>query len=557
MRAPTFAALALVAAAATAQTADAAPAQGRIEGRIVDKSYGPVPAAEVWVTERRQPLAVARTDGSGAFQLPGLPLTELEVHARAAGKVHARASVRLDRDAQLRAVELCLHDAAALRGTITRADGTAIAGATVVATPPPGSPAVPADVTTDAQGRYELALPLGQNDVLAFADGCAAALRAVVVDGTTPCDIALDPAASVALVVQIRGATEAQLRRAECRADLALDGRMLDLPAALSRGRPDARGDWVVTGLPGNLQFHDQHVRVPGCKTEFRRGGLQGQRFVAQVTATEAGPLHGRMVDADGAPLGQRQLRCRTASGDTTLTTDADGEFSAADLLTVGEHFELQPLDQALANRRADNAYVPGFDFDPKHAYALATVAAHTITGRVVDGQGQPVRGAEVTLSAEAPGGRARRGRPLFAFATTDQNGSYAFHQLDPRGLSSLRVGAGHFDHDTASVEVVLADAPTTTAPALKLTELAMLRGVLLDANGAPVAGARIELQPPEPADRHNPSTSTDREGRFTLRCPAGTWRPGLLRRASTTWMLERVLLQPGTTTEIELKLPR
>jgi len=159
------------------------------------------------------------------------------------------------------------------------------------------------------------------------------------------------------------------------------------------------------------------------------------------------------------------------------------------------------------------------------------TVGAALLHGRVLDSSGAPVAGAPVAgrrMEGPADGENlaARPGEPVLALA-------------DAEGRFELSTEAGHLQLFVADVRwaTVLAGLPVTaTRPTEAVVVVAPrieLAGEVLDGLGTPVAGARIDLEPPaglrarlgSVLDYSLPvrwSTLTDERGRFSLpACPS------------------------------------
>lgn len=144
-----------------------------------------------------------------------------------------------------------------------------------------------------------------------------------------------------------------------------------------------------------------------------------------------------------------------------------------------------------------------------------------SISGRAVDGIGQPLPGVSVTTTAEA-GGIART-------TVTGHDGTYRFEALadglwrvdfeiagfDMIRRNHVRVRAGTTAYADASLPISALCECVDVVPQTPLRERA---GLVVDGSGRPLAHARIQIVSPVRRDE----AYADAEGRFRVRVPVG-----------------------------------
>jgi len=155
---------------------------------------------------------------------------------------------------------------------------------------------------------------------------------------------------------------------------------------------------------------------------------------------------------------------------------------------------------------------------------------ALTFTGTVVDGEGKPMAGAQVTAYAVTDTFSLLRPEPV-AQGVTDPEGKFTF-EVDLVGGGGLHFVASR---EGASIgltwwhpELARRLPGNPTELGIRLTTPAILSGVVTDETGAPISGAKVEacvasecfLSPYGPLCRsplNELTTTTDASGRFTF----------------------------------------
>ena len=217
--------------------------------------------------------------------------------------------------------------------------------------------------------------------------------------------------------------------------------------------------------------------------------------------------IRGRVLDAEGTPVEGIQVFARRRAPDPTeaneiLTghtpawgkTDRYGEFAIEQL----GHTEYLLSTRATSGQPAVHVILPvGTDTAELRLRALRTIE---ITGVVTDEEGHPLRGIKVS----GAGSLARR-------AVTETNGSYRLTlQLDEsdarEGNEKCAVIARGAGFLPVQAEVDIADrSPSATDATIPLDFIleahcgdAVLRGLVVDAEGEPISGEAIALSSAE-----------------------------------------------------------
>ena len=154
-------------------------------------------------------------------------------------------------------------------------------------------------------------------------------------------------------------------------------------------------------------------------------------------------------------------------------------------------------------------------------------VRAGVVTGRVVNERGEPVWGSTVQLQPEDPAQRASQAAaPLTT--RTDDRGEFRFSSIKPGPYVVMETPVDVVAGREATVTLVYGTAnqnAETRAPvaSTRSPTTLVLSGRLLDQSGRSLHGARVALLP---EGLGNVWTSAlDAQGRYELRCPAGTYR--------------------------------
>ncbi len=371
---------------------------GRVKGSVRAPHGPPVPGAvvvaEAYELGSWRASAETRTDADGRFSLPVASGT-LRLLARkpgyAAGVVD---DVVVEPGEAVGPVEILLRTAGSLRVAVLRADGTPAVGASVRAGPREG-PWVTG--TTGADGE-------------ALLSGLSSGT--VAVEG-------VDPAA----VPPQRAEGEAVVSRGmESRITLVLSeggyvtGRVLDAQGRPVEGVPvvahaqggarggasrsDRSGAFSIPAPPGRPLTLVAHA--PDGREARYEGALAGEEVDLVLQAV--GRLVGQVLDSDGQPLVEfTVVTVPKAPGPGSgrggyrrvSVVDESGDF-AIEGLPPGDYW-VKALAPGYATGRAGPVWVPeGGEGGPVRIELDATAV---VSGRVLGPEGEPVRGARVSIS--------------------------------------------------------------------------------------------------------------------------------------------------------------
>lgn len=284
----------------------------------------------------------------------------------------------------------------------------------------------------------------------------------------------------------------------------------------------DAQGRAQLPDLPPGpcelLAWTADHAPCEPVSLSLERG----RTSTVELRLARGRVIAGRVLTAAGAPSSGRVSvwqRKGERSFRSQASLEADGAFRLAGL-PAGTTFDVSVDDVPGQFDQRFSGVAPGDDV----RLELAAGPLHTIT--VVDEAGAPIPGAEVELAGSDPDGF------LQARAVTDAEGRAALLGPIPPQHSSLRIEGPrgprlertHERHDEQLADV----APTGLNRRVVLRPKAVLRegvlvGRVVDAQGAPVAGAQIEvhLRYPQGNGASHGVRRTDAEGRFQASLPA------------------------------------
>jgi hypothetical protein len=180
----------------------------------------------------------------------------------------------------------------------------------------------------------------------------------------------------------------------------------------------------------------------------------------AVVAATFA--ISGRVLDVNNQPMLGINVHL-AGSVNADVTTDAAGNYSFTGLpqggnftLTPSEtNFRFQPVNRQVDNLQAD---VNGIDFTGR-------LVNHTITGTIVDPQGNPIPGVTVTLAGAQSAVTTTNQQGTFIFPNVPTNGSFVITpelegvEFSPRNLVINDISADANFNSTGTVQ----PSPTPT----------------------------------------------------------------------------------------------
>ncbi|MDG1983383.1 MAG: carboxypeptidase-like regulatory domain-containing protein [Planctomycetota bacterium] len=295
-----------------------------------------------------------------------------------------------------------------------------------------------------------------------------------------------------------------------------------------------------VTGTDGRFRF--QGVEESRVQVSVEAAGYLDQSLLHSpsdgaltITLDRGRELSGLVRDAEGKPAAGAQVRC----GDRRTRTKADelGRFSVGGIEDPAERGRAPVFVAALHQGHAVGLIQPANLTGEGQVNVLRLERAAPLTGRVVDGDGEPVSGVRVRLRSERmyEGSDVVRGTPpswesLFGEfdRRTGEDGRFEFTHRFP-GPCTLRVTG----RDTPEQGLIVPVGPAESEVEVQLDREA-LRGVVLEGrlvderSGEPISAFRL-LTWSEPVDgsrsatRHGASAGPD--GSFRIeKLDEGTW---------------------------------
>lgn len=533
---------------------------GRLDGRVVDRANGagvggarvellPMPPAGAAflgrvfrlfgglndLAKEVRPAAIAISGADGRFRFEGVRTGTYFVDAR--GDHHVPESVPRARVLASGAggpIDVWVHGGGRVVGRVLLPDGTPARRASLALVPGPNnflSTLNTGDVRwletkSDDEGAFTIpGVPAGEGyEITATGDAFA-------VSHAT--DVTIVVGQDTHVVVQTRaGGTITGRVLAE-----RVDGDPVPLPeahlGAVPRGLRNLRcaeevlaathcvtsadGTYVMRNVPPGdvdvVAIERTHLPAIGARATLADGvAIQ----VADILLRPGAMIAGRVVDVRGSAVAGATLKfdlvdwknfqfdfslapmmAAAVKGFDLPKTDADGKFLAGPI--AGE----APYEVTFSKTGFVDAVLK---HDPKLSSDEVVVVMHAggaVEGVVMDeARGEPVTaytvggGDLVAVEADAPGA----GNP-FAGGTTveDAGGRFRVESVRP-GLSTLVFRAPGYLPTNVDVEVV--EGETKKGVIVQLTPGGVVRGVVLDAEGQPVAGAQVVAQASNSGDR-------------------------------------------------------
>jgi beta-lactamase regulating signal transducer with metallopeptidase domain/thiol-disulfide isomerase/thioredoxin/protocatechuate 3,4-dioxygenase beta subunit len=531
---------------------------------------------DMWLAEGG---AAARTDAEGRWTLnnipPGLNL-DLKLRLNHAdyisdaewGTLQKEQGITL-KDLRTRKATITMRGGLVATGTVTDPEGKPVAGAVVVRGNDPYLEWGSQEVRTDPQGHYWFPpLPAGSINVTVIARGWMPALRNVEIKpGMPPFDFRLEPGKELKLrFVDAAGKPVPGVY-------VAIDGWRTGKslynhrhPNVLDTGIPDRADDqglYVWSWAPADAvryRFYkegmaEQQARLTADGREQTVSLPQVLKLSGRVTDAATGRPIPRFVampvieDMPGRLFTERNHVKNCTNGSFSIQSDRLGYRSDGPDAACRVRIEAEGYRSAISE-----AVKPGAPHAPLD---IRLEPAPPLTGRILDTQGKPVKGARVHLATRSQVVmNPEDDQGMFnQQVLTDQEGAFAFPaQCERYALVVI--------HNLGYAEV--AGTPDSQPGDLALQPWARIQGRLLQA-GKPVPGVWISFNPmrvlggDRPHVQQDLSVQTDRDGRFMFtRVPPikgsvlaqlSVFQPSPLT-SSQSIPLD---LQPGETAEVEL----
>ncbi len=492
----------------------------------------PIPGARVELAQTEFPrkrltaladaAGVVRLDGGDSLSEGDLTVLATDLRNGFAGRATARVA---DGEGDV-TVDVFLYNAAgSVTGRVFKSDGlTPVPNAEVVISNDRGPLALG---ITDGSGDYRADLiPLGAFTVDVFE---AATARRGLASGRIDFDRQVVPinvsevGRGLVTGTLFESGSLAALRGWDVAFDQSINTGRLVPPLRATSG---VDGTFSFPGAPvGDFRIHAGKLFAPGEPIGFAdsSGRLpgEGQRvdlpIVVELQRRRAGRLEGTVRNPDGTPAPNVAVDvcasdCFESYNRLSALSDAQGAF-AFDSVALGR-YTLRARSQV--NRNAATVYgTLAFEGDVSRVL-LTLVGVTTISGEVVQGDGRPAAGAQVTLRGEPASGCADAGSIDICTGFADGNGRFTFINVPARTFILTAVDPVTGLKGVASGSVNPGQ-PFDVRIALEPT--APVSGRVVQPGGAPASGVTVglSLRPlPGQTERHLFQVS-DAGGRFTF----------------------------------------
>jgi len=224
--------------------------------------------------------------------------------------------------------------------------------------------------------------------------------------------------------------------------------------------------------------------------------------------------IRGKVVDSDGNPVAGATVFAASDQSpmfqNNPITAGADGTFQTIPMIRAGR-IEIRARFQDMATPRA---LIVTRSSSSDVVVQLHKGALASISGRVVDAQGQPIKGASIELITQSP--RFSIGSDAGA---TDDKGNFKADSLWADSNYSIEASCNGYGQASSS-QLHMQPGQTTITRDLTLYKRdSSVAGVLLDADNKPVAGQRIFVNGPRTGYNN---LTTDNNGKFSCAVVSG-----------------------------------
>jgi hypothetical protein len=524
------------------------PPGGLIEGTVRDPDGRPVEGATVTTTlEMRFPVRSRRLPGGGSLQERGC-----EALSGPDGRFRIEG-VRLDEAYPVRASHVGFLPAAP---AVTRAGAAPIelrlrrGGGLEVRVLGPGGPVTGAEIWISQAGEgHRSAASVPERPFPVLEPGCYEmrvwakgfldrSLPVEVLEGrTTVSEVHVEPALALAGVVLDEASAPVSGAWVRARGMPGAFGR-----ASTGDALSDESGRFRIAGLqPG---AHQVTCEAEGLE-EAKVSGVEPPDQRLEIRLTRHGRVRGQIVVPADFP----------APAGVTILHPIRGSKSehVRELRLDDGRFELDGVPIGKVRLRILVAGLP-----PMSREIEVPAGAVLDLGALVFGPGLPLHGQVVDpAGAPLPGATVKDADPnalFFDSVVTNDEGRFRLEAL-PVGEIELRVEAENYLATNQTAKVEQGASPLVVA----LRRGGLLKGETRHENGAAAPTRTVVIKGPNTPPRSLPS---DKEGRFEVRLPAGTWRVTLEPRHLPPEMQRRdpieveVELREGEETPVVLKLP-
>jgi protocatechuate 3,4-dioxygenase beta subunit len=527
-----------------------------LRGDVTGPDGKPLAAAKVEVTteDEREPRT-ATSDARGAYAVGELaPGVVYAARASAEGFAPSETAEGLRGAADAREIrrDLRLRRWGSFRVHVTDPAGNDVAAAEVLCCADGdihGDILKPPKTAPDGRLSIEKVLPVNYEVRVKTQGRPLAVVRVDGVEGQlVAVDVRLEDGVAIeGVVVDDRGAP---VRAGKVEADRPYGSEGAGLAESHGETKCDADGRFRVDGLlPG---AHQLLAGAQGCVTLYIRPAHAPSAGV-RVVLPRCAVIRARVRAAEGAPapaqlgwfnsLDETDSAFVSAGGGSSHAWEA---VNTVELRVPPRPGRVEFVAAGFARDVRRVAPAPGETVDLGEIVLGVGV---DVVGRVVDAQGAPVAGAEVS-----EGGTFQSDLQKFV---TAGDGAFVLHHMTP-GECGLSLRAKERVKRDVFVTLGAGAGPLV----LTLPRGGHLRGSVVDADGAPVTGGWVRVFDPSVAEKqlddgHQDFPDLDADGRFETRLLPGRYRMEVHRGSSDVAATGDVELVEGEDRAATIRLPR
>jgi protocatechuate 3,4-dioxygenase beta subunit len=252
-------------------------------------------------------------------------------------------------------------------------------------------------------------------------------------------------------------------------------------------------------------------------------GKVRGTRTDASgkfsISGLEKGPF---LVNATARELSSSNVDAKSADAAAAIASSIKESVDASGAEVVALGYETQSVKKATVWVASQPDVKLG-----SGELALVLHAPAGLTGRVVDGAGDPLRAFSVEVGPDWQTGRFMPDRALHSQEFKSDDGSFRVDDVND-GDWTVTVRAKGYSQSGSPPSV---GVPQSGEPlVIKMVVAATVTGVVVDPAGKPVQDAEVKLRPQGETNRfsygENGSAKSDDKGAFTLKnVAAGSWQ--------------------------------
>lgn len=552
----------------------------KLSGKVVDAEGRPIEGAVVELDSGPnllEPDPTVVVDSAGAFAFDFLSEGAYEVSARAEGYARARQKGIA---AGTEGLEVVLEKGALVSGVVLAAEtGAPVEGARVTLKSPLGDDV---EARSGPGGQFTLREVAGGTHTLSASHrdfGRVVEPAREIKVGETISDLVLKLPAGLAISGQVvDAATGAPIPEAQVVLDLRSSDPDADdadqdsanvsaAPGFRRSGKTDAGGAFRIAGVGEGLYMAGARARGYLDTAAEKLRVTRDSKLEVTLKLTLGGSISGRTLDPEGRPISGATVRpapritdWREMQGNANLGQVANlSTLSAEDgkytLVGLPPHpdYTVRATHPSFPETTAKGIEVVASteraDVDLKFA------SGGSLRGRVLDAAGSPIAGASVVAQVARKGSPPEdRARDLGLMVrptpdrsvNTDAEGKFSLEALQP---GDYRLVARTQGKRSATLEGVTVRArEILEGLELKLVDGESIAGVVLDAGGAPVQGASVNVNGAESA-----TARTDADGLFEVKGLArGEAMVEVVRQGFVTTRQQQVVPARGLRLKLE-----